>query len=113
MSTSYMERRASLMLARTKHAAFPGSTVVIIEFEIWSSPGRGARITARAPVVQSDTARHGLRQLQRFATTHTHDGEATFLAGTDGARLYLGVGALTAPGIAQIPISGVDPARIP
>jgi eukaryotic-like serine/threonine-protein kinase len=46
-------------------------------------------------------------------TQLTHDGEAKFLAGTDGSRLYLGVGALTAPGIAQMPVSGGDPVRIP
>ena len=43
----------------------------------------------------------------------THDGEAKFLVGSDGSRLYLGVGALTAPGIAQMPVSGGDPVRIP
>jgi hypothetical protein len=31
----------------------------------------------------------------------THDGEPKFLVGTDGSRLYLGVGALVAPGVAQ------------
>jgi Tol biopolymer transport system component len=45
-------------------------------------------------------------------TQLTHDGEGKFLVGTDGSRLYLGVGALTAPGIAQMPVSG-DPVRIP
>ena len=46
-------------------------------------------------------------------TQLTHDGEAKFLAGTDGSRLYLGVGAQTAPGIAQMPVSGGDPVRVP
>jgi Tol biopolymer transport system component len=46
-------------------------------------------------------------------TQLTHDGEGKFLVGTDGSRLYLGVGALTAPGIAQMPVSGGDPVRIP
>jgi eukaryotic-like serine/threonine-protein kinase len=46
-------------------------------------------------------------------TQLTHDGEAKFLAGTDGSRLYLGVGSLTAPGIAQMQVSGGDPVRIP
>jgi hypothetical protein len=46
-------------------------------------------------------------------TQLSHDGEAKFLAGTDGSRLYLGVGALTAPGIAQMSVSGGDPVRIP
>jgi eukaryotic-like serine/threonine-protein kinase len=46
-------------------------------------------------------------------TQLTHDGEAKFLVGSDGSRLYLGVGALTAPGIAQMPVSGGDPVRIP
>jgi serine/threonine protein kinase/Tol biopolymer transport system component len=46
-------------------------------------------------------------------TQLTHDGEAKFLAGTDGARLYLGVGSLTAPGIAEMQVSGGEPVRIP
>jgi eukaryotic-like serine/threonine-protein kinase len=46
-------------------------------------------------------------------TQLSHDGEVKFLAGTDGSRLYLGVGALTAPGIAQMSVSGGDPVRIP
>jgi eukaryotic-like serine/threonine-protein kinase len=46
-------------------------------------------------------------------TQLSHDGEAKFLAGTDGSRLYLGVGALTAPGIAEMSVSGGDPVRIP
>ncbi len=45
-------------------------------------------------------------------TQLSHDGEAKFLAGTDGSRLYLGVGALTAPGIAQMSVSGGDPVRL-
>ena len=45
-------------------------------------------------------------------TQLSHDGEAKFLAGTDGARLYLGVGYLTSPGIAQMSVSGGEPVRI-
>jgi eukaryotic-like serine/threonine-protein kinase len=45
-------------------------------------------------------------------TQLSHDGEAKFLAGTDGSRHYLGMGALTAPGIAQMSVSGGDPVRI-
>ncbi len=46
-------------------------------------------------------------------TQLTHDGEAKFLAGTDGSRLYLGMENQTAPGIAQMPVTGGDPVRMP
>jgi eukaryotic-like serine/threonine-protein kinase len=46
-------------------------------------------------------------------TQLTHDGEAKFLAGTDGARLYLGIGPFASFGVAQVPVSGGDPLRIP
>ncbi len=45
-------------------------------------------------------------------TQLTHDGEAKFLAGTDGSRLYLGVGPMSSFGVAQMPVSGGDPVRI-
>ena len=43
----------------------------------------------------------------------THDGAAKFLAGTDGARLYLGVGTFNSIAVAQMPVSGGDPVRLP
>jgi serine/threonine protein kinase/Tol biopolymer transport system component len=46
-------------------------------------------------------------------TQLSHDGQAKFLVGTDGTRLYLGVGYLTAPGIGQMPVSGGEPVPIP
>jgi len=46
-------------------------------------------------------------------TQLTHDGEAKFLAGTDGSRLYLGVGPYNLFNFAQMPVSGGDPVRIP
>jgi eukaryotic-like serine/threonine-protein kinase len=46
-------------------------------------------------------------------TQLTHDGEAKFLAGTDGSRLYLGIGPFNLFGVAQMPVSGGDPSRIP
>ncbi len=46
-------------------------------------------------------------------TQLTHDGEAKFLAGTDGSRLYLGVGPFNLFNVAQMPVSGGDPIRIP
>jgi eukaryotic-like serine/threonine-protein kinase len=46
-------------------------------------------------------------------TQLTHDGEAKFLAGTDGSRLYLGVGPFNLFNVAQMPVSGGDPVRIP
>ncbi len=46
-------------------------------------------------------------------TQLTHDGEAKFLAGTDGSRIYLGMESQTAPGIAQMPVTGGDPVRMP
>ncbi len=46
-------------------------------------------------------------------TQLTHDGEAKSLAGTDGSRLYLGMEYQTAPGIAQMPVTGGDPVRMP
>jgi Tol biopolymer transport system component len=46
-------------------------------------------------------------------TQLTHDGEAKFLAGTDGSRLYLGVGPFPSIAVAQMPVSGGDPVQIP
>ena len=46
-------------------------------------------------------------------TQLTHDGEAKFLSGTDGSRLYLGMENQTAPGIAQMPVTAGDPVRMP
>jgi serine/threonine protein kinase/Tol biopolymer transport system component len=46
-------------------------------------------------------------------TQLTHDGEAKFLIGTDGSRIYLGTEPQTAPGIAQMPVTGGDPVRMP
>jgi eukaryotic-like serine/threonine-protein kinase len=46
-------------------------------------------------------------------TQLTHDGEAKFLAGTDSSRLYLGVGPFDVFNVAQMPVSGGDPVRIP
>jgi eukaryotic-like serine/threonine-protein kinase len=43
----------------------------------------------------------------------THDGEAKSLVGTDGSRLYLGMGTTTSHGIAQVSITGGEPVRIP
>jgi Tol biopolymer transport system component len=45
-------------------------------------------------------------------TQLSHDGEAKFLVGTDGSRLYLGIGPYNFSGIAQMPVSGGDPVRI-
>ena len=38
---------------------------------------------------------------------------AKFLAGTDGSRLYLGLGPFNLFNVAQMPVSGGDPVRIP
>jgi eukaryotic-like serine/threonine-protein kinase len=45
-------------------------------------------------------------------TQLTHDGEVKTLVGTDGSRLYLGIGPYNFSGIAQMPVSGGDPVRI-
>ena len=45
-------------------------------------------------------------------TQLTHDGVSKFLAGTDGSRLYLGVGPFNVFNVAQMPVSGGDPVRI-
>jgi serine/threonine protein kinase/Tol biopolymer transport system component len=42
----------------------------------------------------------------------THDGQPKGLVGTDGTRLYLGTGRDTLWGIAQVSVSGGEPARI-
>jgi serine/threonine protein kinase/Tol biopolymer transport system component len=42
----------------------------------------------------------------------THDGQPKGLVGTDGSRLYLGTGRGTLWGIAQVSVSGGEPARI-
>jgi serine/threonine protein kinase/Tol biopolymer transport system component len=43
----------------------------------------------------------------------THDGQPKGLVGTDGSRLYFGVGGSTLWGIGQVSVSGGEPARIP
>jgi eukaryotic-like serine/threonine-protein kinase len=43
----------------------------------------------------------------------TDDGEPKFIVGTDGSRLYLGLTKSNPPGIAQMPVSGGEPVRIP
>ncbi len=78
----------------------------------WLVPVVGLLIVAAA-LMAYDWARTSPTPEVSNYTQLTHDGEAKFLAGTDGSRLYLGVGALTAPGIAQMPVSGGDPVRIP
>jgi serine/threonine protein kinase/Tol biopolymer transport system component len=78
----------------------------------WLVPLAGLLIVAAA-LVAYDWARTSPVPEVSHYTQLTHDGEGKFLVGTDGSRLYLGVGALTAPGIAQMPVSGGDPVRIP
>ena len=46
-------------------------------------------------------------------TQLTHDGEPKALVGTDGARLYLVLAPTNSFAIAQMPVSGSDPVRIP
>ena len=72
----------------------------------------GLLIIAAALLIFYRSAPSPTPELSEY-TQLSHDGEAKFLAGTDGSRLYLGVGALTAPGIAQMSVSGGDPVRIP
>jgi len=43
----------------------------------------------------------------------THDGQPKALLGTDGSRLYLGLGAFPYQGGAEMPISGGEPRNIP
>ena len=52
-----------------------------------------------------------LRQASNY-TQLTHDGAAKFLAGTDGSRLYLGLGPFHLFNVAQMPVSGGDPVNI-
>jgi eukaryotic-like serine/threonine-protein kinase len=56
------------------------------------------------------------RPEQLLAISHytplTRDGSPKFLVGTDGSRLYLGIGPYNFSGIAQMPVSGGDPVRI-
>jgi serine/threonine protein kinase/Tol biopolymer transport system component len=72
----------------------------------------GLLILAAALLIFYRSATSPTPELSEY-TQLSHDGEAKFLAGTDGSRLYLGMGALTAPGIAQMSVSGGDPVRIP
>ncbi|HZD32508.1 MAG TPA: protein kinase, partial [Candidatus Angelobacter sp.] len=46
-------------------------------------------------------------------TQLTHDGQPKSLLGTDGARLYLGLGAFPFQGSAEMPILGGEPRQIP
>ena len=46
-------------------------------------------------------------------TQLTRDGRPKWLVGTDRARLYLGTGNYTSPGLAQVPVEGGDPVPIP
>jgi eukaryotic-like serine/threonine-protein kinase len=43
----------------------------------------------------------------------THDGQPKDLVGTDGSRLYFGLGTVTSNAIAEVSISGGEPVRIP
>jgi Tol biopolymer transport system component/DNA-binding winged helix-turn-helix (wHTH) protein len=43
----------------------------------------------------------------------THDGQPKRLVGSDGSRLYMGLGQDESSGIAQMSVSGGDPTRIP
>jgi serine/threonine protein kinase/Tol biopolymer transport system component len=78
----------------------------------WLVPFAGLAIVAMALIAFHWASTSPIPEVSHY-TQLTHDGEAKFLVGTDGSKLYLGVGALTAPGIARMPISGGDPVRIP
>ena len=78
----------------------------------WLVPFAGVAIVAVALMAYHWASTSPTPEVSHYIQL-THDGEAKFLVGSDGSRLYLGVGALTAPGIAQMPVSGGDPVRIP
>jgi serine/threonine protein kinase/Tol biopolymer transport system component len=78
----------------------------------WLAPLIGALVVAATFILYYWSRPSQLPQVANY-TQLSHDGEAKFLAGTDGTRLYLGVGYHTAPGISQMPVSGGDPVPIP
>jgi eukaryotic-like serine/threonine-protein kinase len=78
----------------------------------WLLALSGLLIVAAVPLAYYWAVSSPIPEVSNY-TQISHDGEAKFLAGTDGSRLYLGVGSLAAPGIAQLPVSGGDPVRIP
>ena len=43
----------------------------------------------------------------------THDGQPKYLVGTDGARLYLGLGNYNSRSVGEISVSGGEPVKIP
>ena len=94
---------------RTWNHAIPGE---LAPWRRWLVPILGLLAIATAIIAYYWASTPPAPEVSNYVQL-THDGEAKFLAGTDGSRLYLGVGALTAPGIAQTSVSGGDPVRIP
>ncbi len=78
----------------------------------WLVPLLGLLAIAIATIVFYRASTPPVPEVSNY-TQLTHDGEAKFLSGTDGSRLYLGMEYQTSPGIAQMPVTGGDPVRMP
>jgi serine/threonine protein kinase/Tol biopolymer transport system component len=94
---------------RTWGHAVPGEPV---SRRRWLVPLLGMLAIATAIIVYYRASTPPVPEVSNY-TQLTHDGEAKFLSGTDGSRLYLGMEYQTAPGIAQMPVTGGDPMRMP
>ena len=68
-------------------------------------------IAAAGMLTYYSSRREELPALSHY-TQLTDDGSPKFLVGTDGSRLYLGIGPYNFSGIAQMPVAGGDPVRI-
>jgi eukaryotic-like serine/threonine-protein kinase len=77
----------------------------------WLAPLALVLIAAAAMLIYYGTRQEPPPWVSGY-TQLTHDGEAKYLAGTDGSRLYLGVGKFNLPGVAQMPVSGADPVPV-
>ncbi len=77
----------------------------------WLAPLLGLLAIATAMIAYYRASTPLVPEVSNY-TQLTHDGEAKSLAGTDGSRLYLAMEYQTAPGIAQMPVTGGDPMRM-
>ena len=94
----YVLEPAHPKLRRKLKAAIPGTVVALVVgaavlIYFWSRPEPMPKVSNYVQL--------------------THDGQQKRLVGTDGSRLYLGLGFYGGQGVAQMPISGGEPTTIP
>jgi serine/threonine protein kinase/Tol biopolymer transport system component len=88
----------------------PGSTWAILR-QRWVAALAALLIATAAMLTYYEKRQEPAPRVSHY-TQLTHDGEIKALAGTDGSRLYLGLGPWSFSGIAQMPVSGGDPVHM-